>query len=183
MAKNNIIIGFHSKKICLNISNVLNSYGIKADFICQSGAKLREMATYFGEGVIILGEKFSDEFSINIINDFWQNFNIIFIGNLAQINICEDKKAYKLVTPLKQEELISAIEMQLFKDTPRKIKQNKDKEILNKAKKILFEKYNFTEEKAHKFIQKMSMEKRQKMLETANYIIEKKGDILWKMVL
>lgn len=178
MAKNNIIIGFHSKKICLSISNVLNNYGICPDFICQSGAKLREIANYLSEGVIILGEKFTDEFSINIIEDFWQSFNIILIGSFSQINICEDKKAYKLITPLKQEELISAVEMQLFKDTPKKIKQNNDKEILTKAKKLLFEKYNFTEDKAHKFIQKISMKNRQKMIDTAKYIIDKKGDIL-----
>lgn len=178
MAKNNIIIGFHSKKTCLSVLNVLNNYGINPDFVCQSGLKIREMASYLGEGVIILGEKFLDELSINIIEDFWQDFNIIFIGSFGQINICEDKKAYKLATPLKQEELISAIEMQLYKDTPKKIRKNLENETLYKAKKLLFEKYNFTEDKAHKFIQKMSMEKRTKMIEIAKYIIEKKGDIL-----
>ena len=183
MAKNNIIIGFHSKKICLSILNVLNNYGINTNFVSQSGSKIREMANYLGEGVLIIGENFKDELSINIIEDFWENFNIIIIGNFDKINICEDKKAYKLAIPLKQEELILAIEMQLYKETPKKIKKNLENEILNKAKKLLFEKYNFNEDKAHKFIQKISMEKRTKMIEIAKYIIDKKGDILWKMVL
>lgn len=178
MAKNNIIIGFHSKKVCLSILNVLNNYGINTNFVFQSGLKLREMANYLGEGVIIIGESFSDELCINIIEDFWQDFNIIIIGNFEKINICEDKKAYKLATPLRQEEFISAIEMQLYKDTPKKIKKNLENEILNKAKKLLFEKYNFKEDKAHKFIQKISMQKRKKIIDIAKYIIEKKGDIL-----
>lgn len=178
MVKNNILIGFNNKKVCLTISNVLNKYGIIPDYICQSGASLRKMADYFGEGVIILGENFLDEHSINIVNDLWQNFNIILIGSLDKINIYEDKKVYKLVKPLRQEELILALEMQLYKDTPNKIKKIKEKVIIDKAKEILFEKYNFDEEKSYRYIQKVSMEKRKKMIEIAKTIIKNKGELL-----
>lgn len=178
MLKTNILIAFNSKKACLNILNVLNRYGISADYVCQSGANLRKMANYFGEGVIILGEKFKDELSANIINDFWQNFNIILIGTLDQINMYDDKKVYKLVAPLKQEEFILALEYQLYKHNPKKNVNTNDELIINKAKKILFEKYNFDEKKAYKYIQQLSMKKREKILNIAKKIIENKGEVL-----
>lgn len=178
MFKNRIIVGFSNNRICSIVCKVLNKYGISPDCICNTGIGIRKMADYFNEGIIICGDTFYDEPLVNIVEDLWQNFNIILIGKYDKINICEDNKAYKLVTPLKMEELIGALELKLCEKTFNR-KNLKDREnLLESAKIVLFKKYNFNEAQAHKYMQKLSMEKGKKLTEIAQNIIKNKGETI-----
>ena len=47
-----------------------------------------------------------------------------------------------------------------------------EKTIINRAKSVLISRNNFTEQQAHRFIQKKSMDYSKKMVETAMIIVE-----------
>ncbi len=171
MAKNNIIIAFSSDKICNNISSILNKNGINYDYICKTGANIRKCCSYCENGIIICGVTFIDEPIYNIIEDFYQNFIFILLGSTDKLNMYNDEKTYKLSTPIRQEDIINAIDIARYKNNEN-IKKNKIK-LIEEAKNLLILYKNFTEPLAHKYIQKKSMETGKKNIDIAKLIIDK----------
>lgn len=174
MIKNNIIVAFSSDKACHTISNILLKNAIQYDVIVKTGANLRKLCNYYDSGVIVCGCTFSDEVIFNIIEDFKHNFTFIVLGssdNLSNFN----GDVYTLSFPIKQDELTCAINLSLYNNS-NKIKRY-NTELINDAKKILFSTHKLTEQSAHKYIQKKSMNLGKKSIEIAKIIIKNYKDI------
>lgn len=171
MTKNNIIISFSSDKICKNVSSILNKNGINYTHICKTGANLRKYCSFYENGIVLCGTNFIDEVSFNIIEDFYEDFIFILIGRIDKINMYSNEKVYKLCVPVKEEDIIDAINIAYYKNSEN-IK-NKNKKIIEEAKNLIMAKKNFTEPLAHKYIQKKSMETGKKNIEIAKFIISK----------
>lgn len=171
MAKNNIIIAFSSDKICHNISFILNKNGINYDYICKTGSSLREHCSYCENGIIICGVTFVDEAIYSIIEDFCESFSFILIGSSDKLTLYDNEKVYTLATPVKQEDIINALDMAFYKNS-ESIK-NKNNKIIEEAKILLMKHNNFNEDLAHKYIQKKSMNTGKKNIDIANLIIKK----------
>lgn len=171
MSKNNIIIAFSSDKICNNISSILTKNGIVYDYICKTGANLRKCCSYYDNGIILCGTTFIDEPMCNIIEDFYKDFSFLMFGSIDKINIYSDEKVYKISTPIKHEDIINYIDMACYKNT-QNIKEKNNK-IIEEAKRLLILYNNFTEENAHKYIQKKSMDNGKKNIDIAKLIIAK----------
>ena len=81
--------------------------------------------------------------------------------------------------PLKVHDLIGTLEMIVQAQTRRRKKlrqqpkqrDEKERAIINQAKALLMERNNMTEEEAHRYIQKCSMDSGTNMLETAQMVI------------
>ena len=171
MSKNNLIIAFSSDKICNNIISILTKNGINYDYVCKSGATLRKCCSYYENGIILCGTTFIDESIHNIIEDFYESFIFILLGSIDKINIYNDEKVYKLCTPIKSEDIISAIDIAYYKNTENiKLKNYK---IIEQAKSLLIKNYNLSEENAHKYIQKKSMNSGKKNIDIAKLILKK----------
>ena len=171
MVKNNIIIGFSSDKICSNIINILNKNGISYDCVCKTGASLRKSCSYYENGIILCQTSFIDEPTYNIVQDFYKDFIFLIIGNIDKLSLYDNNIVYKLVTPVKQEDIINALDLAFYKNSEN-IKEKNNK-IINKAKELLMLNNNFTETNAHKYIQKKSMDTGKKSIDIAKLIIKK----------
>ncbi|WP_317366287.1 ANTAR domain-containing protein [uncultured Tyzzerella sp.] len=171
MSKKNIIIAFSSDKICNKISCILTKNGISYDHICKTGANLRKCCSYYENGIILCGASFVDEPTHNIIEDFYEDFIFLLLGSADKINMHNDEKVYKISTPIKQEDIISGIDMAYYKSYEN-IK-NKNYKIIEKAKSLLMLYNHFTETEAHKYIQKKSMHTGRKNIDIAKLIIDK----------
>ena len=101
---------------------------------------------------------------------------------LAQTGLLTDEipeNALFLPMPLKVHELISSLElMALTQEKKRKkrrhgprVRKQEDLEIIDQAKKMLIERNHMTEEEAHRYIQKCSMNSGNSLVETAEMII------------
>lgn len=162
--KNNIIIGFYSDKICKIVSSVLRKNAFEYKYICKTASSLRKVCSFYDEGIVICSF-FQDEPLYNIIQDFSNNFKfIVFTNNDFDL---KEKNVYKVFMPIKQEQILYTLN-EVFED----IKKQNDI-IIKNAKSILMQKYNLTEEKAHKYIQKKSMDLGLKSSYIAKLIIEK----------
>ena len=171
MSKNNLIIAFSSDRICNNIISILTKNGINYDYVCKSGTNLRKCCSYYENGIILCGTTFIDESIYNIVEDFYESFTFILLGSIDKINIYNDEKVYKLCTPIKSEDIISAIDIAYYKNIENiKLKNYK---ILEQAKSLLIKNYNLSEEKAHKYIQKKSMNSGKKNIDIAKIILKK----------
>ncbi len=171
MFKNNIIISFSSDKICKNISYILNKNGINYIKICKTGSSLRKCCSYYENGIVLCSPNFVDEITFNIIEDFYEDFIFLLIGSVDKLNIYNNENIYKLYTPVKEEDIINAINISCYKNS-EKIKAKHTK-IIEEAKTLIMLNTHSTEPLAHKYIQKKSMETGKKNIEIAKYIISK----------
>ena len=88
-----------------------------------------------------------------------------------------------LSTPLKVHDLVSTLEMMSAAQIRRRKKKkqepakrsSEERELLNQAKHILMERNHMTEEEAHRYIQKCSMDSGTNMIETAQMVISLSG--------
>lgn len=171
MLKNNVIIAFSSDKICSKIINILKKNGIKYDYVFKTCVALRNALYLYENAIILCGTDFVDEPTYQIIQDFYEDFTFLLLGNIDKINIFSDKMVYKIPTPIKQEDIINGIYIAYYKNE-EKYEQKKAKYI-QKAKQILIQNKNFTESQAHKYIQQKSMETGKKNIHIAKAIIKK----------
>lgn len=152
----NIILAFSSEKTCNSIGSVLKISGLQVNHICKSGSNLRQYCGRLSNGIIICSSRFTDENIYTIIDDFHSNFTFIVIdysGNLLHI---DNNKCISVSLPVKQNELSSLFHLALYQNEEKVKVANK--KLMSDAKNILQKHYNKTEEQAHKYIQKKSMD-------------------------
>ena len=106
-------------------------------------------------------------------------FDMLLIGSQNQIQERETEDIVTLGTPLKVHELLQTVammaEMSVRKKKKRKqkpkIRSEQEKRTMNQAKLLLMERNHFSEEEAHRYLQKRSMENGTGLAETAQMII------------
>lgn len=178
MIKENIIIAFSSDAIIANIEKILYASGFNSLFLCSSGAEVKKIAMTLKTGIIICGYKLKDMSIISLIETIPEEFSIILIGNYSQLSFCESGRVFKLFPPIRREELLKSIFMLVNMHhnynqiSALPTEDEKRKKIIEDAKVVLITKYFMSEEQAHKYIQKKSMDTGAKMVDIARLILD-----------
>ena len=101
---------------------------------------------------------------------------------VAAPNICNEREIDDLMClamPLKVHELVQTMEMMSYSIARKKKKQRavpkerneEEKKLIERAKGLLMERNNMTEEEAHRYIQKRSMDNGTGLVETAQMVL------------
>lgn len=176
MRNNNIIVAFRNEKISDTVIRMLNVDGISVSAECTSGAEVRKQVSYLGTGILICGYNLRDTSIVSLIDDIPDSFNVILIGNYTQINMCESERVFKLAVPLSKSDLIYSVTMLMnmeskYRNDSGPVRADSEKALIESAKHLLIDKYNMTEEQAHRYMQKKSMNTGTKLVEIAKIIL------------
>ncbi|MCT4542313.1 MAG: response regulator [Vallitalea sp.] len=183
-----IIVGSSNKKILKQLSQFLieNGYNVVGE-TTDGYDILRRVHTVYPDLCIIdfdmKGIK-GNEISEVIISD--KVCPIITIANSSKLqyftNLSQEPNFILLIKPINKNILINTIELmiktsrsisKLQKEVNTLKKNQDDKQIISKAKKLLMTHMGLTEEEAHRKIQKHSMNKGLSKIIVANSIINK----------
>jgi len=172
----NVLIAFSSEKISRTVAKMLMSGGLRPEQICRSGAELKKQLQYYHSGIIIVGYKLSDCLVIQIVDDIPEEFEIILIGNKSQIELCENERFFKLAAPLQKEDLICSVSMLLSTHyqglNNADFRTKNEKKVIALAKRAIIDKYGVSEERAHRYIQKKSMDTGVSLTHVAEIILK-----------
>ena len=157
----NIIVAFPKQDNARNIKKILMQNGHHVDAVCSTGAQVLQSAGELGGGIVVCGYRFVD------------------IASPANCGNRDVENLVCLATPLKVNELLDTVEMMEYTITRRrkKLKQipkertKEEQELINEAKALLMERNNLSEEEAHRYIQKRSMDNGTGLTETAQMIL------------
>ena len=130
-------------------------------------------------GIIICGYRFSDMMYSEIYEYMPKEFQMLLIASAAGIMEKNVDNLMSLSMPLKVHELLQTVEMMDYTITRRrkklrqrpKVRSKEDQEMLSSAKSVLMERNGFSEEEAHRYIQKRSMDNGTGLVETAQMIL------------
>lgn len=172
-----IIVAFDNENNRKRISDMLESNGIAIRCTCRSGAEAIRAVKKMGGGIIICGYKLPEMTVSDLAYDLSDQAMILAIASPQQLQLCQNDNIFKLPTPFSKGDLVSSVRMLLqieqkhYKAAPPRRTEKETSEI-NRAKELLMSRNGMTEEEAHRFIQRRSMDTGAKAVDTARLIIE-----------
>lgn len=163
----------------MNIRNILVKSGLEVSAVCQTGAKVLQYAEMWSDGIVVCAHQMQDMHYTQMREYLPDSFEILLIAPADKWVDGIPDGVVGLPMPLKIYDLVSTIEMiqqmqyrrRRKKRETGKTRSDKDRQIINQAKALLIERNHMTEEEAHKYVQKTSMESGTDMVETARMIL------------
>jgi len=175
----NIVVLFPRAEEAKNIRNILVRKGHHVIAVCTTGSGALSALEGLEEGIIVCGYRFADMICTELKEYLPPGFSMLLLAMPGRLGDKTFSDIICLPMPLKVHELISTLEMmegavryhrKKAKSGPVK-RTEEEKKLIAQAKVILIEKNNMTENEAHRYIQKSSMDSGRSLIETAQMII------------
>lgn len=174
-----IIVVFPNKDNAANIRNLLVRSGIDVTGVCTSGAQAMHYADSVDEGIVVCGYKLKDMMYTDLREYLPRQFEMLLIASPDKWSNGEVEGVMGLSMPLKAYDLINTMEMMLQTLDRRRKKQKKElknrnpeqQALIKQAKELLMARNNMSEEEAHRYLQKSSMDSGTNMVETAEMVL------------
>jgi len=179
----NIIVVFPKIENAKSVRSILLKSGYTVDAVCSSGAQALRAANDLDSGIIICTYRLPDMVYSELYEYLAPRYDMLLIGTQRQIRERETEDIVGLCTPLKVHELLQTVammaEVSIRKKKKRKQKPKsrsaEEKRRIDQAKMLLMERNHFSEEEAHRYLQKRSMENGTSLVETAQMIASLMG--------
>ena len=161
-----IIVVFPKKEIATNIRNILVRNGFDVIGVGVTGAQAVQLADNLDDGIVVCGYKMTDMLYNELRDYLPSTIEMLLIASPESM-------------PFKVFDLMNTIEMMAQSIGRRRKKRraelkNRNPEqqaLVKEAKSLLMERNNMTEEEAHRYLQKCSMESGVNMVETAQMVL------------
>lgn len=157
--------------------------GFHVDAICTTGAQALKSANELGGGIIVCGYRFADMIYAELYEYLPSGFEMLLVASPANCAGRDVENLVCLSTPLKGNELLQTVEMMectLMRRKKRehqkpKMRTGEEQALIAEAKALLMERNNLSEEEAHRYLQKRSMDNGTGLEETAQMILSLLG--------
>jgi len=174
-----IIVVFPNRENAANIRNLLVRYGMTVSGVCTTGAQAMNYADTLDEGIVVCGYKMKDMMYTELREYLPDVFEMLLIASQDKWSDGLAEGVMGLSMPIKVQDLISTLEMMLTDMERRRKKRKQEKkkrspreqELIREAKELLMERNNMSEDEAHRYLQKSSMESGTNLVETAEMVL------------
>ncbi|MDD2980632.1 MAG: ANTAR domain-containing protein [Hespellia sp.] len=175
----NIIVVFPNRENATNIRNILVRGGMDVSQVCTTGAQVLQFADNLHGGIIVCGYKMQDMIYSELRECLPETFGILLIASRDKWSDGLVSGVMGLPMPIKVYDLINTIDM-MFQNLQREKKRRREaaknrspeqKRIIDNAKALLMSRNNMSEEEAHRYLQKSSMDSGNSMIETAQMVL------------
>ena len=174
-----IIVAFPKMEDAKNIRNLLTRNGFHVLIACTTGAQALQQMDQLDGGIIVCGYKMADMIYSQLRDYMPPQFEMLLVASQNLWSECSNNNLVCLAMPIKVHELVNTLGMMVQAQERRKkkakqkgrIRTPEEQALILDAKHLLMERNNMTEEEAHRYIQKCSMDSGTNMVETAQMIL------------
>ena len=175
----NIIVVLPRMEDAKGIKNLLVRNGFPVTVVCNTGAQALTYANSLDSGIVICGYRLVDMVYLELSRCLPRHFDMLLLVSQKYFSEGVETGVISLPMPLKTYDLLRTLEMMtetLIKKRKKrkaqpKMRNPEEQKIIEEAKRVLMEHNHMTEEEAHRYIQKCSMDSGTNMLETAQMVI------------
>ena len=173
-----VILAFEGEKNARHIRDIIEKSGLAEGIICHSAAEVKRLAGLQGIYTVVCGYKLPDETAQSLADDLPRSCSILVLAVQSMLDLIDDdEKLYKLSAPATRSELLSQVEMLLSRGRraegcahiPR---SQEEINLIERAKAYLTAERGMSEEEAHRFLQKKSMDTGKKLTQTAQMVLD-----------
>ena len=183
-----VIIAFQNPEAAETIRRVVQMGGYSVSGVCSGGAEVLRMLEWSPTSAVVCGYRLKDTTAADIYHDLPQGVGMLVLLAQNQAGAVELPYGIQSVNlPLSRTALLDTLKtVIMINDKPatkksgedkRPGRSNADKQTIARAKELLMEQNNMTEDQAHRFIQRVSMNNGSKMIDTAAAILA--GNIVY----
>lgn len=166
-----VVLAFTKDATADKIKTMLYGSGYEVVAVCHSKAELMRYIVNLDEALIIMGYKLHDAVADEVYKDLAKGHKLMAIVKADMADMVENSDIFTLPLPINRQRLLSAIDVFLGAIQKHPNRTPDEEIIINKAKLFLMELYCMSEEQAHRFIQKRSMDTGTKFADTARMIL------------
>lgn len=178
MEMEQIIVAFESAKSCERVREIIESSGTAACVVCRSAAEVKRAVSRGGATAVVCGFKLPDETAEDLFLDLPESCAMLMVAVQNLLDLCQSEAVCKLASPVRRGDLLESVQMLLetcrrreFPARPQRSEE--DRALIDEAKLLLMDRQGVTEEQAHRFLQKKSMDAGVKMVQTARQVLER----------
>lgn len=175
----NVIIVFPKIENGNSIKRILQQNGYEVYAVCTTGAQVLLHVHNLSGGIIVSGYRLADMMYTELHDYLPPQFEMLLVASAAAFDSVGRSDIVSVKMPLQVHELIETMNMMAgaisrkkkkLKQQP-KVRSGEEKTLLENAKNLLITRNNMTEEEAHRYLQKRSMENGTGLIETAEMIL------------
>lgn len=174
-----MIVVFPKLEDAKSIRNLLVRHGYDVAAVCTQGAHVLNYADMMNGGIIISGYKYPDMYYFDLKNVLPSDYDMLLLASPRVCEECRDQDIIRVSMPLKVQDLMSTLEMMCASQARKRKKRRgkpkqrseEEQKVLMEAKEVLMERNHMTEDEAHRYIQKCSMDSGNSLVETARMVL------------
>ena len=173
-----VIVAFESGKSGERIREILEYSGTAAGICCRSAAQVKRLVHKQHISTVICGFKLADDVAEHLFHDLPDYCSMLLIATQEQMETLETEDIFVLPIPISKGDLNASVRMLLqfghrLERVMRPQRNEGEQALVEQAKRLLLDRNGMTEEKAHRFLQRRSMETGMKMSQIARLILNR----------
>lgn len=172
-----IILAFEQEKTARRIKELLESSGTAACLLCTSADQVRRMVCKRRITTVVCGYKLRDQSAQLLAEDLPPFCSVLVLAPQNLLELLENVELFRLPTLVTRRDLLTTVEMLLRMGhrlerilAPRR--PTEEQQLVDRAKHLLMDRNGMTEEQAHRFLQKNSMDHGVRMSQTAQLVLD-----------
>lgn len=174
-----IIVLFPRIEDAKSIKGLLVRNGYSVEAVCTTGSAALQATDNLDYGIVVCGYKFADMMYTEVKEYLPEGIEMLLMTSKAHLEEIRGTDIMCVEMPLKVHDLLSTIGMMVENIERRrrkkrqqpKIRNDEEIKLINSAKALLMDRNNFTEDEAHKYLQKTSMDSGTNIVETAQMVL------------
>lgn len=170
-----VIVAFERPSNCDRLREALESTGEFTCLICRNAAQVKRAVGKLRVDLVVCGFKLTDESCESLYYDLPQRCAMLMVAPQAQLELCAAAGVLKLPAPVGRGALLASVRLlaQLTQAREAPVRRTQvERELVERAKGLLMESGGMTEEQAHRFLQKRSMDRGARMADTARQVLD-----------
>lgn len=172
-----VIIAFEHEKNGRRIRDVLEHAGTAEGLLCRSADQVRRVARQLGISTVVCGYKFPDGTAERLFEDLPPTCAMLIVAPQGLLDLVQNDDILRLPAPASKHDLVAAVEMLLrmgrrLERAARPHRSQADQQLLEQAKQRLMDRFGISEEQAHRFLQKKSMDRGVKLVQAAQLVLD-----------
>ena len=164
----NIIVVLPKLEEAKGVKSILVRSGFQVTGICTTGTQAISQADGLNEGIVICSYKLADMIYTELHEDLPEGFEMLLMASQNLISECYGNGIVCLSMPLKVQDLINTVNL-MVEGVERR--NAADEKAIKDAKELLMARNHMTEEEAHRYLQKTSMDSGTNLVETAQMVL------------
>ena len=167
-----IIVAFESEKTALRVKELLEGGGAAACLVCRTADQVRRAINKLP---VPAGDQTAELF----FEDLPPSCAMLVLAHQDRLDLLGNDDIFRLPSPVSRGDLLAAVRLLLqvgrrLERYGRPCHSGEDRRLIDRAKALLMDRHGITEEQAHYYLQKKSMDSRTKLAQTARLVLDSK---------
>ncbi len=172
-----IVVAFIKEELQRKTQRLLASEGLEIAAVCASGAEVIRTVRQMGSAAVICGFRLRDMTADVLAADLRGLAAVMAVAKASYLELCGGENLFKLPVPASRAEFIATLNLMLDFEAahlrhPASGRREEERRVIRQVKELLMDVNRMTEEEAHRFLQKRSMERGIRMAEAARWVID-----------